>query len=45
MSNNPPNHKSKGTTVWVSPSTRDALKKKKRGGESFDEMIRRRFRI
>ena len=33
------------TTLQIKPSTRDALKKKKRGGETFDELLRRGFRL
>jgi predicted CopG family antitoxin len=31
------------TTIQIDKDTREKIKKKKRGGESFNEMIRRRF--
>ena len=33
------------TTIRVPQSVHDELKKKKRGGETFGEMIARRFRL
>lgn len=33
------------TTIRVSTPTHELLKKKKRGGESFEDMIKRRFRL
>ncbi|MFA5378048.1 MAG: hypothetical protein WC455_20015 [Dehalococcoidia bacterium] len=31
------------TTIQLRPSTRELLKKRKRGGETYDDIIRRRF--
>ena len=34
-------HESQYTTIPVSPSTRDRLKARKRGGESWNELLRK----
>ena len=41
---NPP-RKRNITTLQLKPETRVALKKKKRGDESYDDLIRRGFKI
>ena len=33
------------TTIQLDPRTRDALKRKKRGDESYDDFIKRRFKL
>jgi predicted CopG family antitoxin len=35
----------KPTTIQIDKDTREKLKKKKKFGESFDEMFKRRFRL
>jgi len=36
--------KTPGTTLWVAPSTRDRVNKKKKATETVDQFIRRKIR-